>query len=202
VPASATATAETTSSDPTQLESLLGKVIPFARTAEGLARRCVGKVRTLAIFGVLSAVWITYVCAATFDWTLATALAVFVPLIIPSAVLWKLYGMLSSVIGLPQRITDTAGRLYDKAAEHRSMYESRGRVDHNEPKPKFRQLWQTSMSLLEVKALTDETREVVSLAGGALVLANPVFAIVLASVSVITLLLAVIAAVVGLIYLL
>lgn len=55
--------------------------------------------------------------------------------------------------------------------------------------------------MLEVKALADEGQELVALTGGALVLANPLFGIVLAASSVVTLLLVLVAALLGIAYL-
>jgi len=198
---SSTTAAEAATPDRAQLDGLLGKVIPFAKAADALACRTVGKVRTLALLGMVSSLWIAYACTSTFDWRLATTLIVFVPLTIPSAILWKIHGMLSSVVGLPQRIADTAYRLHGKAIEYRELYESRSHPNPIDTKPKFRQLCQTGRSFLEARALTGEAQEIVTLAGGAVALANPVFAIVLACTSAVTLLLISMAAAIGLAYL-
>jgi len=103
------------------------------------------------------------------------------------------------VIGVPQRIANTAARAYGKAVEYRELYERRGQRD-TVRKVGFRELWQTATSVLEVKALADEGQDLVALVGGALVLANPLFGIVLAAASVSTLLLVLVAALAGVAY--
>jgi hypothetical protein len=188
--------------DSARLDAVLEKVLPFARIADALARGSVGKVRTLAQLGVLAAVWIAYACADTFGWQLATLLPVFVLTVIPAALLWKIHSTLHATVGLPQRIIDCAARVADKASEFRQHYESRSQPSHVVTRPKFRQLWRAGKALLEIKALSDETREIVSLAGGALVLANPIFAIVLACATAAALVLTGIAAIVGVAYVL
>lgn len=195
-----TSTIETAVAERSQIEGLLSRVIPLATTADALARRTVGRIRTVALLGLLSAAWLTYACATRFDWGLASAFVMFTLLAIPTAVLWKMYGMLNAVVGLPQRITDTTTRLYGKTIEYRELYESRGRPGATEGKPKFKQLWQTAKSFLEARALTNEAQEIVTLAGGALVLANPLFGIVLGCTTAVTLLLSAIAGLVGLAY--
>jgi hypothetical protein len=159
----------------------------------------VGKVRTLALLGALAALWIVYACVRTFDWSLVTALAVFVPIVLPAAVLWKMYGVLSSTVGLPERIVSTATRMQGKFVEYRQWYETR-LASAGEVKPKFRQLWNASKSLLQLRALGDEAQQIASLAGGALVLANPLFAILLGIAAAVTVIIVLVAAATALIY--
>lgn len=183
--------------DTERLDALLQKILPFARAAEAFARRSIGKVRTLAILGVLAALWIAYASAVTFEWELSTLLIVFALSAIPAALLAKIHGMLRAAIGLPQRVVDCANGLAGKAVEYRRLYDSRGTASPVATRPKFRELWRTGKSLVEIKALGDEAREIVSLAGGALVLANPAFAIVLACATGLTVVLVGIAAIVA-----
>ena len=190
---------------PEQLKGLLDKLLGFARAAEVVAKRLVGKVRTVAVLGLAAAAWLTYACVDTFDLSLTTALIVAVVLFIVPAVLWKLHGTLRSVIGLPQRVTDTATRMTSKATEYRAYYQTlqqtRADPDQSKSKPTLRQLWNTGKSILDAKALGGEAQELVGQAGGALVLTNPIFAIVLGVTSAVSLLLFVIAVFVGLAYL-
>jgi hypothetical protein len=190
----------TPSADRQQLIALLEKVLPFARTADALARRIVGKVRTLALLGALAALWIVYACVRSFDWSLATALAVFVPVALPAVALWKMHGVLRSTVGLPERIVDTATRMQSKFAEYRQWNESR-QASAAEVKPKFRQLWDASKQLLQLKALGDDAQKIASVAGGALVLANPMFAVLLGIAAASTVVVVLIAAVTAFVYL-
>lgn len=175
--------------------------MPFAKVADALARRTVGKVRTLSLLGLLAAIWLAYACAGAFEWSLGGVLALLLPLVIPAAVLWKIHGMLRSVIGVPQRIANAAARACGKAVEYRELYERREQRGAG-AKVGFRELWRTAKSVLELKALADEGQDLVAAIGGALVLANPLFGIVLAVGSVLTLLLVLVAALVGVAHLL
>lgn len=188
-----------------RLKGLVDKLLSFARAAESVAKRLVGKVRALALLGLLAAGWLTYACVMTFEMSLATALIVAAVLFVAPALLWKLYGTLNSTIGLPQRVTDTAARIMSKANEYRAYYQSLPQSgadpDQSKSKPTLRKLWQTGKSLLEAKSLGGEAQELVAQAGGALVLTNPLFAIVLGVASAASLLLFLIAVVVGLAFL-
>jgi ABC-type multidrug transport system fused ATPase/permease subunit len=190
---------------PEQLRGLLDNLLGFARAAEAVAQRLVGKVRTVAVLGLTAAAWLTYACVETFDLSLMTALIVAVVLFVVPAVLWKLHGTLHSVIGLPQRVTDTAARMTSKATEYRAYYQSlqqtRADPDQSKRKPTLRQLWNTGKSILDAKALGGEAQELVAQVGGALALTNPIFAIALGIASAVSLLLFAIAMIVGLAYL-
>lgn len=203
MPASPAATVVAASLErPRQLDELLGTIMPFVKVADALARRTVGKVRTLAMIGLLAALWIAYASGNAFGWRAGATLVLFFAIAIPSAVLWKIHGMLSSTIGLPQRTIDTAARVYGMSVEHSARYESRGMLHGTRSKPALREMYRTARSVLELKALTDEAREIVALAGSALVLANPLFGILLLVSAAVTALLALVGAIVGLAYLL
>ena len=107
-----------------------------------------------------------------------------------------------STIGLPQRVIDCATALAGKAVEYRQLYDSRGEASAAPPRPKFRELWRTGKSLLEIKALGGEGKQIVSLVAGTLVFANPAFAIVLAGAAGTTVGLVGIAAIIGLAFVL
>jgi hypothetical protein len=195
---------EVTKQDPlAAAEAILSKVLPFASAADALARRIVGKVRALALLGFMAALWITIACTDTFKWDLGAALITFLLIALPAAILWKLHGMLRKAIGLPQRLTDRARQLSGKVIELKQAHGSRSRVASvDAPASGFRQIWRTSRSVLEVKSLGDEAQVVVSDVAGSVVLANPIFAIVLAGTAGITLVLVGVAGVIGLAYLL
>lgn len=186
--------------DTERLDAVLQKILPFAHTADALARRTVGKVRTLAMLGALAALWITYTSYNTFEWPLPPLLFAFAITAIPTLLLAKIHSMLRATIGLPQRIIDCTTGLAGKAVEHRQRYESRSQAGAVVARPGFRELWHTGRSLFDIKALGGEAREIAALAGGALVLANPIFAIVLACATAATLVVVGIAAIIGLAY--
>jgi hypothetical protein len=166
--------------DPQRLDSVIQKVLPFAGVADAFARRSVGKVSTLAMLGLGAAGWLCFACADTFDWSLTTVLIVFPLLAIPGALLWKMQRTLQATIGLPQRIRDTALGMAGKTAEYRDRFARRHPLDPTAQRPGLLQLWRTGKAVLEVKALGDKAQEIVSASAGAMVMANPLFLIVLA----------------------
>ncbi len=166
--------------DSERLDAVIQKVLPFASVADAFARRSVGKVRTLAMLGLLAAGWIVFACTDTFEWALTTVLVIFPILAIPGALLWKMQRTLQSTIGLPQRIRETAIGMAGKAGEYRERFAKRHPLDPTAERPGLRRLWRTGKAVLEVKALGDEAQEIVSAAAGAMVMANPVFLILLA----------------------
>jgi hypothetical protein len=194
-------TADAKTQQPAVVEAALQKVLPFAAAADALARRMVGKVLALAVLGLIASLGITLACVDAFGWGLKAALMIFVVLVVPAAVLWKMHGTLRGVIGLPQRLVDTAGRLVGRAAELKQLYDSRPDVrDIARAAPGFRSIWQAGRNLLDAKSLGDEAQAITSEVAGAAVVANPVFAIVLAGASLLAIAQAVVACVVGLVY--
>jgi hypothetical protein len=155
------------------------KVLPFAGAVDAFARHSVGKVRTLAMLGLLSALWTAYACADTFDWSAPTTLVVLALLALPGALLWKMQRMLRAAIGLPQRIRDTALGITGKAAEYRERFANRHALDPAAERSGLRRLWRTGKAVLEVKALGDEAQKIVSASAGAMAIANPVFLVLL-----------------------
>ena len=165
--------------DPDRLNAVIQKVLPFACAVDAFARRSVGKVRALAMLGLLSAGWTAYACADTFGWSLTTTLIVLALLAIPGALLWKVQRTLQATIGLPQRIRDTALGMAGKAAEYRERSAKRHPLDPATEQSGLRRLWRTGKAVLEVKALGDEAKQIVAASAGAMVMANPVFLILL-----------------------
>jgi hypothetical protein len=188
--------------DPERLDSVVQKVLPFAGAADAFARRSVGKVRTLAMLGLGAAGWLCFACSDTFDWSLTTALIVFPFLALPGALLWKMQRTLQATIGLPQRIRDTALGMAGKAAEYRERFARRHPLDPTAQRPGLMQLWRTGKAVLEAKALGDEAQEIVSASAGAMVMANPLFLVMLASAMAAVFALIAAAGIVGLAYIL
>jgi hypothetical protein len=183
--------------DAQKLNAVLEKILPFARTAEAIAQRLVGKVKTLALFGTFAAGWLIYACYAAFDLSWAMLLPIAVVILAAPLVLIYAYCLLRATVGLPQRITTTANRTLGKVSEYRELYDSRAQLAVAATKPKLKHLRSVGKTLLEAKGLGDDAMEVVSIASGALAIANPVFAFVLAIASVVTVIIIVAGALVG-----
>jgi len=186
-----------TNVDAAKLTALLDKVLPFARAADAVARRLAGKVSNLALIGLVSGVWLCFACWQRFDLSAAALLPIAALILAGPLVLLKLASTLRSVIGLPQRVVDTGSRIIGKANEYRQLAAAR-QADSESRKPTLRELWSTGRSLLEVKGLTDESKEIVALAGSALAISNPLFAALLAITSIVTIVVIIIGVVVGL----
>jgi hypothetical protein len=166
-----------------ELVKLIAKIESFVKTAEAVAERNVGKVRTLALLDLLAAVWLGYASYDSFGWGWAPAFVVFATVAAPALVLWKIHGTLKPMIGLPQRLTDSIAQLYGKAAAYKQQLDDRGDAaaapSGKRSKPRFAELWETGKLIADLKGLSGEAREIALEAGGALVLANPIFPVVL-----------------------
>lgn len=184
-----------------RIEALLARVMPVAKGAEGIACAIVNKVRNVALLGSASALWLTLASALSFNWGLTAAVSMLVPMLVPSLILWKIHGTLRGVVGLPERLVATSDRMFGKYAEYRELHLERQLVSEKK-KTKFRELWRTARSMLELKSLGDQGREVWGTMAGAIVMASPVFAIVLAVCVALCLVMVGVAAIVGLVFVL
>jgi hypothetical protein len=197
---------ESAGSNRAELVKLIAKIESFVRTAEAVAERNVGKVRTLAALDLLAAVWLGYAFYNSFDWGWAPAFVVFATVATPALVLWKIHGTLKPMIGLPQRLTGSIARLHDKAAAYKQQLDDRGAAatvsSGQSSKPRFAELWETGKLIAELRGLSGEAREIALEAGSALVLANPIFPIVLGVTSTLAAIAVTLGIVVGGVYLL
>jgi hypothetical protein len=183
-------------------EAVIEKLLQVARMAEAVALRSNKKVRSLAFGGILSACWLTYYFIHTFALSLPNALWIFVLLAVPGLVLGKMYLTLKGTVGLPQRLLGVIDKIKGKTAEFHQKFESQKQLNPVNSKPRFSDLWRLGKTLFEVKSLSDEAREMVSLLGGATILLNPVFAGIMAVAGAITVLLFITAVITGLLYVL
>ena len=173
--------------EPEALDTAVEKALAIARTAEAVALRSVKKVQLLFVIGIVSAIWLAYYVAHSFDLTLVSALWVLLAFALPPLVLGKLYGTLRRTIGLPQRLRERIESIRGKTAELGSRLKTLPSAEPAGKAAKFSQLWRQGKVLLEVKSLGGEAQEVASVLGEALVLANPVFAVLLLVSSAVTL---------------
>ena len=188
--------------DREKLQALLDKLMAFATTAEAVALRLVGKVRTLALIGLGGGLWLTYALTDTFNMGTSLWLAIGAILIAAPLILLKMSGTLQDIVGLPQRITDTANSIMGKAKEARAYYaNSQAKTAKPNQRPTLRQLWHSTKWMLGAKALGDDAQRLVGQAAGALVVTNPIFAVVLVIASVLSVLMIAIAVIVLLAYL-
>jgi hypothetical protein len=123
-------------------------------------------------------------------------------LIAAPLILLKMSGTLHDIIGLPQRITNTANSILGKAKEARE-YAVSSPANNVAPNkgPTLRQLWHSAKWMMGAKALGDDAQRLVAQAAGALVVTNPFFAVVLFVASAVSGLLVAIAVIVVLAHL-
>jgi hypothetical protein len=165
--------------DPTALDTVVQKSLTIARTAEAVALRSVKKVQLLFFIGIVSAVWLTYYVAHSFELTLVSAFGVLLVFALPPLLLGKLYGTLRRTIGLPQRLRERIESIRGKTAELGSRLKASTLSEPANETAKLSELWRQGKVLLEVKSLGGEAQEIASVLGEALILANPVFAVLL-----------------------
>lgn len=165
--------------DPRALDAVAEKALHVARTAEAVALRSVKKVQLLFFIGILSAVWLTYYVAHSFELTPVSAFWVLVVFALPPLVLGKLYGTLRKTIGLPQRLRERIEKIMGKTAEFGSRLKTPMSSEPAAKAAKLSELWRQGKVLLEVKSLGCEAQEIASVLGEALILANPVFTVLL-----------------------
>jgi hypothetical protein len=165
--------------DPRALDTAVEKAFAIARTAEAVALRSVKKVQLLFFIGIVSAVWLTYYVAHSFELTLISAFWILLVFALPPLVLGKLYGTLRRTIGLPQRLRERIESIRGKTAEFGSRLKTSMSSEPANKAAKLSELWRNGKVLLELKSLGGEAQEIASVLGEALILANPVFAVLL-----------------------
>lgn len=165
--------------DPRTLDTALEKALAIARTAEAVALRSVKKVQLLFFIGIVSAVWLTYYVAHSFELTLVSAFWILLVFALPPLVLGKLYSTLRRAIGLPQRLRERIESIGGKTAELGSKLKMSTRSEPANKAAKFSELWRNGKVLLDLKSFGDEAQEIASVLGEALILGNPVFAVLL-----------------------
>lgn len=165
--------------DPRTLDTALEKALAIARTAEAVALRSVKKVQLLFFIGIVSAVWLTYHVAHSFELTLVSAFWVLLVFALPPLVLGKLYSTLRRAIGLPQRLRERIESIRGKTAELGSKLKTSAPSEPANKAAKFSELWRNGKVLLDLKSFGGEAQEIASVLGEALILGNPVFAVLL-----------------------
>ena len=176
--------------DPRALATVMDaadKALAVARTAEAVALRSVNKVRLLFLIGIVAAVWLTYYVAHTFELTVVSASWVLLLFALPPLVLGKLYGTLRRTIGLPQRLRERIESIKGRTAELGDRVKTSMASESADKAVKFSNLWRQGRVLVELKAFGGEAHEIVSVLGEALILANPVFGVVLLVATAVTL---------------
>lgn len=165
--------------DPRTLDTALEKALAIARTAEAVALRSVKKVQLLFFIGIVSAVWLTYHVAHSFELTLVSAFWVLLVFALPPLVLGKLYSTLRRAIGLPQRLRERIESIRGKTAELGSKLKTSAPSEPANKAAKFSELWRNGKVLLDLKSFGGEAQEIAFVLGEALILGNPVFAVLL-----------------------
>lgn len=188
---SSTSTAETqpTATDVEKIRRLTSKLQAFAGSAEALAVRNVSRVRTLAALDLAAALWLGYYARTVHDWAWPAIVPLVFTASIPAMLLWKINGTLRSVIGLPARLTQQIGRIFGDLRDAQLQVQGAGEALAGGDRSvnglaRLAQLRRSAGLIREMRGLGDSARQLLTEAGGALLLTNPVFAILLAVSSV------------------
>ncbi|HEU0199286.1 MAG TPA: hypothetical protein VFR86_02520 [Burkholderiaceae bacterium] len=177
------------------------RLVRIAQAAETVALRSVSKVRTMFLIGLLASVWLTYFVQRALDAGPWTALLVFVVLALPPLLLFKLYRALHEIVGLPQRLRETIAQVKGKTAEFQQRFRAQAPAP-GEVRGRFSDLLRLGRTALEVKSFGDEAQDILAVFGSALAVANPLFLVVMAGATAVTLVLLLAALGTGLVYLL
>jgi hypothetical protein len=127
--------------DPRVLDIAMEKALHIARTAEAVALRSVKKVQLLLSIGIVSAIWLTYYVAHSFELALVSAFWILLVFALPPLVLGKLYGTLRRTIGLPQRLRERIESIRGKTAELGSRLKASTLSESANETAKLSELW-------------------------------------------------------------
>jgi hypothetical protein len=167
------------------------KLIDFFTKFAAVAEKSVGKVRFFALLSTLSAVWLTYYFYQLFSLSTGVTIALVFILAIPALFLFKLYGALSEVIELPERIGEVLDNLKESGfeAKEKVMNQIASAKEGNQKRPKFRDIFKMARLFLQIKGILAEATELTEVMGSALLLSSPPFMILSAISTATTLLL-------------
>jgi hypothetical protein len=186
----------TTHSIDAPLAGIGPKSMGFARLVQNLANRFKGLARALTVTGLLSGLLLAWF--ATRAWGLSVTVAVIlgVVLILPGLVLGWCWYVLDEASSLPQRLTAWLSRAGGYAGGvHQRL---QGEEDQAEGKARVSDIKKLAGLAYEVASMGIDSRDLMSIFGGSLSLANPVFLIVLAVSAVLIVLLDIGAVIAGL----
>ena len=178
------------------------KLLDFFTKFAAVAEKSVGKVRFFALLSTLSAVWLTYYFYQLFTLSLGVTVALAFILAIPALFLFKLYGALSEVIELPERIGEVVDNLKESGfeAKEKVMDQIAAAKEGNQKRPKFRDIFKMARLFLQIKGILAEATELTEVMGSALLLSSPPFMILSAISTASTLLLTLTSLITALIY--
>ncbi|MBB1089747.1 hypothetical protein HUU61_00440 [Rhodopseudomonas palustris] len=193
---------DTASEQHTSLTATLNKLLKVARVAQHVAERLLIRVGQLLILSILAAAWLSYDLMQTWQLQLSTGLWLFVLLeILPLLLLGKIYLSLQTVIDLPAQILDIISGMKDKTAELSQHVRDRfveQNTDNHNKKSAWSDLFSMSKTLVEIKFLGDDAAEIMPIVGEILFMTSPLFLIVFGLGATITILLFIVALIVGL----
>jgi hypothetical protein len=199
---SADQTAERPKTDHRAFESAVERLVGIAQAAEVVALGSVRKVRTMFLIGIAAAAWLTYYAQRTFDFTLLSTVLVFVIVALPPLLLFNFYRALREIVGLPQRLRATIDDIKGKTAEYQQRFQAHAQARAESRKAKFSDLVRLGKTLLEVKNFGAEATDIIAVFGSALAVANPLFLLVMAGATAVTVVLLLLALATGLVHLL
>lgn len=160
------------------LADFLPKIMGFARMVQNLAKRFTGLARFLTISGLISALVLDWFVTRAFGLSVTLAVILGVILILPGLMLGWVWYVLEEAGNLPQRLSAWGGQAREYAGD--VVQRLQGDGPPAQKTARVADLKQLGGLAYEITAMGVDAKDLLSILGGSLSLANPVFLLVLA----------------------
>lgn len=158
-------------------DTLFEKLLDAVQLPVWIAKSSMGLIQFLCIAHCLTSVWLTYFLGQRLHFPLGVSLLVFVILVLPAAIIGRLYLVLLEVAGLAEQIMQLMSQTQIHVAEsHRLLISSRGGKNTKQAGGfKLTDLFSLEGQLLEIKSLGEQLWGLKSLSTSMMAFANPLF---------------------------
>ncbi len=158
-------------------EALKDKLLAVVERGVGLANRNVGYVRNLAVLGLLSSAWLGFYLQQLLSSPWSVTLPLLFVLLLPVLFLGKLFFTLRDIQELPVRLEQCFRGFKSSFEDYHQQFKAR--IQDARHKRRLSELISLGKDFREVLRLVRNTDELSTAIGGAVVLGNPVFLIVM-----------------------
>ena len=162
---------------PGSLDQVKGRLMQFSEKGVAVANRNKQHVRNFAVLGLLSAVWVSYYFQQAFTLSATTTMTMLVVLLIPGLALGRTYFALCEIGDLPRRLEQYLGTVKNSVSDYKDRVQSN--LSSGAPKFRVSEVLSIGKELREVVSVAKGSAELSSLLGGALLLGNPIFLLLL-----------------------
>lgn len=185
-----------------RLEDLKRKLVAFCKKYAAIAEQSIQKVRFMLLINILCVCWLAFYVMQLFHLSIISTVMIFLILGIPALLLLKLYLTLNDVIELPDQIQKIIEIIKGKSITLKSeiMDQLPDSNDLKQNRSKLKNLFSMSKSLLEIKQMIGDAAGISGAFASALLLASPLFVILIVLSTAITGLLAFMSLITGLFF--